>query len=418
MTGLPSFKEGIESIKCLLNNRHFMLNALICIVWGSMLLYYLRGIVNHLPVLGNYTDEIEIATVAFPLLLSIPVIISRLTIADYLFYIAWLLYYALNFVIFPDNTDYLINNAFQCLCLAVPCYYIGRLIDIDKFHNAFIIIAAMCIVMDAFYFMYYVQTAKNLNDAKNILSEDNMRVAYAVLPHVMYVVWAAMRRFNVITILLSLVGAVVLLSCGSRGPVLCLGVFTIICFFFMLKFRYSTYIKAGLIAIILSAITFMQEAALFFKIIFSELGLSTRIIDRFLGGGLGHDTGRGDIKDRLYDILSESGNLLGCGLFGSQKYGIIYAHNLLCDVLFTFGYVIGTIFLFALFAIIGSSLYLTDNKTERGFIILLTCACIIKLMLSDTFLLDPLFFILIGYGISIIGRKGITLKNIKTTNLK
>lgn len=389
--------ETLASIKQLFFNRGFMLSILICLVWASKFLDILRGVVNRLPILCDYIDETVAVVVAIPVLFSLPILISKYTIADYVFYVVCVIVYILNFFFYPDNWDALSENAFFCLCAVFPCYFIGRILDVEKFFTFFVILAGICIVWDVFYFLYFVQTAKSANEMKNILMEDNMGAAYLILPHVLLMIWATMKKFSILKLLLSLVGLISILSYGSRGPLACIGLFVIVYFFVLMKFKYSEYVKIAIIGFALLVLSFIKEFAIFFKILFTELNLSTRIIDRVLGGGLSHDSGRGWLTDKLYSLLDNSGNIFGFGMFGSQRYGYIYSHNFVCDMYITFGYIIGTMIMIVLAIVFVGGVITCRTQYEKGFILLLFCATVVKLFLSSTFLFEPLFFMLIGY---------------------
>ena len=396
--------NSINSIRRCFCNRYFMLSLLICIVWASKLLFYMRGIINHIPVINDYTAELEIVLVVSVVVLSLPTLLSRFTIADYSFYLGCLFLYGLNFLFYPENFDALCEYAFTCLFLVFPCYFIGRIIEPEVFFEVFVWLAGICIVMDLFYFLYFVQSAKSLQDAKEILAYDNMFAAYQLLPHVLIMAWAAMRKFNIITLFLSILGVLLLLSFGSRGPLACAGVFIIVYFFFFMKFKHSGYVKACLAGVGVLMLLFQKQIALFLKVIFDDMSLSTRIIDRILSGGLSHDTGRSWLTDRLYGILDHNDSFFGLGMFGSQRYGIIYSHSFLCDLHVTFGYYIGTLILIVLVLILAAGIWTCRSKMDLAFILLLFCASVVKLFVSSTFLLDPLFFLLIGFCIANITR--------------
>ena len=142
-----------RSIYTLFIHRDIFLNILVCIIWGYMFMGYLRGIINHIPVLKDYTDQIEVACFVVPLLLALPALLSRFLLFDYFFFGAMVMVYILNYCLYPENTIYLNNHAFDCLCLAFPMYFIGRVIDIEKYYNVFFVISAVCIVFTLFYYI-------------------------------------------------------------------------------------------------------------------------------------------------------------------------------------------------------------------------------------------------------------------------
>ena len=56
-------KSFITYLKSLFTHKDVFLNIFVCIIWGNMLLGYTRGIINHLPLLNDYTDEVVVAIV-------------------------------------------------------------------------------------------------------------------------------------------------------------------------------------------------------------------------------------------------------------------------------------------------------------------------------------------------------------------
>lgn len=401
----PATKSNFTTyFRQLFFTKEVMANVLVCIVWASMLLMYVRAVANRIPVLNNDIDLVEKVFVAIPTILSLPVLWKRFTLADYIFYISWVLLFALNYFAYPNNEDALMKWAFPCLCVAIPYYFIGRFLDVNKYWTIFIFLSGICIVMDILYYMTFVQSMKSAKDAAAILSEDNMYASYQLLPHVIMMFWATMRKFNILTLILGIMGFLLILSFGSRGPMACLGFFCVLYFFCFMNFKHSAYIKFGIISLVAIAAPFLVEITIVLKRFFEDFGLSTRIVDRILKGGLTHDSGRSGLRDKLYNILDNSDNFFGFGFFGSQRYGIIYAHNLFCDVFFTFGYYLGSLFLIVVAVIIALGI-ISARGIERQFMLFLFSVSLIKLMLSNTFVADPYFFLLIGYCFYVKGKR-------------
>lgn len=401
MIGAKTIKELLQYLRQLFFTKEAMVNVVVCITWVSMLLMFVRAIATRLPGLSDHGELAEAMVVIIPIILSIPMIWKRYTIADFLFYLAWLLLFCFNYIVYPQNADGLEEWAFPCLCCAIPCYFIGRIIDINKYWTIFVWLSGICIVVDMLYYMTFVQSMKSAKEAAEIMSQDNMYASYQLLPHVFMMVWATIRRFNIFTLLLSILGVVMILSFGSRGPMACLGFFCLVHFFCFMNFKYSTYVKVGIVGLCGLAMPFLVEISLALRNFFDDLGLSTRIVDRILRGGLTHDTGRGAIRDKLYYILDNSDNIFGFGLLGSQRFDIIYAHNLFCDVFFSFGYYLGGLLLIALFTLIIWGV-IKARGIERQFLLFLFSMSIIKLMVSNTFIADPFLYMLIGYSVYVI----------------
>ena len=90
---------------------------------------------------------------------------------------------------------------------------------------------------------------------------------------------------------------------------------------------------------------FLHEIISYMAFLFTGLNLSTRILDKFISGELGNDSGRSSIKIVFYKILDNSDSITGIGYFGSQRFGYIYPHDIILDFQLSYGYVLGDILL-------------------------------------------------------------------------
>lgn len=386
-------KSVLTYLKSLFTHKDVFLNIFMCIVWGNMLLGYTRGIINHLPLLNQYTDQVIIAIVVIPLFLSIPLLINKFTLFDYTFFAFLIVIYVTNYAIHPENTEYLNNNAYNCLCLASPMYFWGRIAD-EIYYKIFTYISIICIAMSVFYFAHYAQIAKNISE---VASDDNMYVAYNILPHVTLLLWNSLNKFNILHIVFMIVGVLFLLSCGTRGPLVCLAFFGIIYFIFFMNFKFAFLIKGIILSIAGIMLLFLHEIISYIAFMFTGLNLSTRILDKFISGELGNDSGRSSIKIVFYKILDNSDSITGIGYFGSQRFGYIYPHDIILDFQLSYGYVLGDILLASICCLCVLAIYYSKTKHERCMIIMMFSFTIIKLFLSSTFLTEMFFYALIGY---------------------
>lgn len=386
-------KSVLTYLKSLFTHKDVFLNIFMCIVWGNMLLGYTRGIINHLPLLNQYTDQVIIAIVVIPLFLSIPLLINKFTLFDYTFFSFLIVIYVTNYAIHPENTEYLNKNAYNCLCLASPMYFWGRIAD-EKYYNIFTYISIICISMSVSYFAHYAQIAKNISE---VASDDNMYVAYNILPHVTLLLWNSLNKFNIFHIVFMIVGVLFLLSCGTRGPLVCLAFFGIIYFIFFMNFKFAFLIKGIILSIAGIMLLFLHEIISYIAFMFTGLNLSTRILDKFISGELGNDSGRSSIKIVFYKILDNSDSITGIGYFGSQRFGYIYPHDIILDFQLSYGYVLGDILLASICCLCVLAIYYSKTKHERCMIIMMFSFTIIKLFLSSTFLTEMFFYALIGY---------------------
>ena len=370
-----------------------MSNGLIYIVWASMLFPYMIGVVNKFPLFSDYPEVFIWVAIMVPAILALPSIINKLCLADYFFYVLLVTYYLSCYAFFPENTSDLTENAFLCICCVFPYFFIGRIINIDKSFNVLILISAICIYADLFFFLIYAPEHSRMED---VAGDDNMWAAYQVLPHVMLMLWATLGKFRLWTLITSVLGVLFLLSCGTRGPFVCIAFFCVIYFFFYMKFKGAIYIKAGIVATLLILLANLKPIIYFLVKTLTGLQLSTRILEKIVTGELGNDSYRSVLRDKLYSVMEDGDHFWGLGVFGCRHYDIIYPHFLPLDFFCTYGYFVGSILLILLFLLIGWAFWITKGQKAQEFILFLFSISIIKLMLSNSFILEPYFYMLIG----------------------
>lgn len=380
--------------------REVFFNLLIFLMWGSMLLAYMRGFVGMLPVIGDYQAEAEAVMVACIVLLALPAMLNRMATIDWMFLMGCLCLYVLNLGVFPDNYDVLLQNMFPTLCLTVPFFLFGRVLDVKAYLKPMTMISILCVLMDALYFLIYMRNPAKM--AERMAGEYYMYQAYRLLPHVMFLGWRGMKELSVWKFLLSVLGMFLILAYGTRGPLACLGIFYTVCFFCFTGFRHSVWVKGTILALCGLGAVFIQPILLFLQETLSSLNMSTRIIERMLAGGLTHDTGRGFIRMRLYEYLERPDTFWGYGLFGCSRFGMKYPHDYLLDFLFSYGYLAGTILLALLSYLMLKALVLARTGMEREFIVMLLCLTVLKYQFSSTYIAEGMFFALLGYCTTIL----------------
>ncbi len=402
----------MKLIREYLLSREIFFNLLIFLMWGNMLLPYMRGIVGMLPVLGEYQIETEFVLVSCLVMAALPAMLNRLAAIDWLFLTGCLGVYVLNLGVFTDNYDILVEKMYPTLCLVIPFFFFGRTLSVQDFLKPMIRISVICILLDTLYFLIYMRNPEQM--AQRIAGEYYMYQAYRLLPHVLLLGWRGMKEPNIWQLLLSVLGIFLILAYGSRGPLACVGVFYIICFFAFTRFKHSFWFKSAIIALCGIGAIFMQSILLFIKETLSELDMSTRIVERMLAGGLTHDTGRGFIKLRLYEYLNQSDNFWGYGLFGSRRFGIVYPHDYVLDFFFSYGYLVGGLLLFLTSYIILKAIVVARTNMEREFIILLTCMTVLKYQVSSSYIEEGMYFALLGYCVTrLINNAHITSHHLK-----
>ena len=379
------------------------LNFIICIAWGAILLGYWRGINNHIPVLRNYTDEIEWMIVVVPLVLSLRSWSKILKIRDVLFVLCCIFFYVLNFLIFPENEPYLSARFFSFSILVLPYFFVGVALDLKKYLNVFYFISVLSIGICAFYQLIYAQSSSYTGEAS--VSDYNMSLAYGILPHVLMSSWIALRDLKIWKILVMLLGVFLLLALGTRGPVLCSVLFIVVYVLLFKPSKHKAFKNIIVISVGVYILRFLNQFMFLMQGVVMQAGLSTRIFDKYFEGELETSEGREFITSKLLEELKTENPLCGFGILGSYNYVDNYPHNIFVDFVFSFGWLVGTILLMSILILIIWALRYVKSQDDRVFLIILICAGIVHLCMSGTYLDSTMFFMLLGFCIRSIRRK-------------
>lgn len=387
-----------------------MLNIMLCIAWVPLLLKYLRGVYIRLPFIGEENiDKAIVISVVLSVLCALPALINRFCLIDYLFYILNVFYLLSCYVFFPENEVYLNEEVPVCVFCVFTYYFVGRLIKIEDLFNTLVFLSTISIFADLFYYFIFSPQNKVANE---VMGNDNMNAAYMALPHICLLMWSTLEKFRIWKVLVTVIGILFLLSCGTRGPFLCLAFFGIIYFFFYMKFKGAIFVKAGIVSAFALLIATYNTTLYYITLLFTNLNLSTRILEHLVTGELGNYSTRSVLIEGLKHIMDSGDHFWGLGAFGCRNYNIIYPHLLPLDFAVTYGYFLGYLLLLLLLALIVTAFWLSRGTKRQIFIVFMFSISIIKLFLSNTFLLEPYFYMLIGVCMSeFLNKPQITTNN-------
>lgn len=369
-------------------------NFFYCLIWGFCLVGYWRGINNHIPLLGNVTDEMEIAFVVIPLIASLGHIVRRMDVKDWITLFLFYFVYFINYILFPENEEYLTERLYSCIVLTIPYFIIGTTLDIEKFLETFFYISVVSILMCAFYELSYLQSASYVGDID--VEEYNMTASYSMLQHVILVSWFALKDMKLWRLIVMVIGLLLLFAFGTRGPLVCIILFIVIYLLFLRPSKYTKIFKVIVIAMSVLAFYSLDAVMIFLQIVILNMGMSTRIFDKYFTEELGVVDSRDAIIEKLMNVMQSDNQILGHGLLGSYKYVGTYPHRIWVEFVFSFGWILGCILLALLAILIIKAFCKSKSNDDKTFLILLVCGSIVKLFFSSTFLDDTLFFLLIG----------------------
>lgn len=369
---------------------------LVGFAWAANpLLYYI----------GIFADKIGIGSGLFITLLflflgfqSIDYLRKTVHISDIIVLVLFVGVFLFTYVLFPENKQYL-DMYKDSFYLAIPYYIVGRVYSDQDMRDCLSWFSLVSIAAMAVFFLFWGKRTGSVEEV-----EDSMVSSYMILPHVLMAVLTAFKKRSVSSIVFSLLGIFLILSFGTRGPLLCLFIFTAGLLIMISPFKnkiLGNTITIGAISVIL---VMFDRLLLSLRDLISSIGMSTRIFDYYLMGMIADDSSRGDIRRMALDALSDH-LITGLGLAGDASVMGGYSHNVIVEFLTSFGIIAGSILLLLLFVLYYRSFRSCRTSGQKEMWLLLVVCGFVQLLLSGTFITSPFFYMTLGYCITLVRNK-------------
>lgn len=372
----------------------------------SILLEYFRGLLLNLPFTSAIAGMIVPLIMIIFFVLSLGTMVEQFKGVDITFTSACLVVYSAHYLLFPNSRYYYDRSAMDFMFATLPFYFVGIALN-GEYQTRILNLFYKASVLTVYAFIFYRLFVSGMDS--QTLRHGDMSSAYNLLPHVCLICAFLMRKPCASRAIPFALGFLMVLLCGSRGPVLCILVFTAVMFFLNVSLK-NPKLWISLILLAAVAIIFgnlIEILIEFARDLASDLGLSTRVLDKYQSGTFAVSDGRVDIRERVMAALAEE-PILGLGIYGDRHVaGGQYAHNVFVEILANYGYLIGAIFLICLAVLLLRALRFVHKKKESDslLILLLLLGCNLKLFVSGTYIAEPFFFFLIGYAASLVRRK-------------
>ncbi|MBU5294113.1 O-antigen ligase family protein [Anaerosalibacter bizertensis] len=367
--------------------------------------YFILGYFNLRKT--SYAGNIQLLSkiiVGIFYLIALPIVLKRNKREFISVYIVSILIFLFNYMFFIDNRIYLKNIIFPyfftCLPALIYSYSINDwsvLKGVMKKTSILVFITGSTIAVMVFVKIISIGTY-------------SMPLAYyMLLPTIVYMD-ELLEKFSFKSLFISMMSLFVILALGSRGPIMCIGVFTI-----LKVINISKDLNYKTIAIYLMITAIGLIVLFYFDTILESLynlllnfEIRSRSIELFLKDEIDLSG-----RDRLYEkVIQEIKNnpISGIGLAGDRSViNGTYAHNIIIEILANFGIILGGALLLSLIFISFKALF-TSNKYVSNFIAIWFSIGFIHLMVSSSYITDLKFWIFLGL-ISRFVKDNKTIKN-------
>ena len=385
----------------------------ICFLWADKVRSFAASALYRLLQISPQSADYLIDAVGVVLFVGCVRSFSKVKGRDIFLYIFLAMLYLASFAFFPDRGEVLTDHLYFFLT-GMLFYFVGLVTEPSKVFKAINDVSVLNLLMAAYFIFFYAQSASYQGEVD--VESYNMYEAYKVLPSAAMVIAYSVLHLDrksiasvsgVFQLAVSLVAVLLIISYGTRGPLVCLFFCLLLCLLYRQGKTGITRGKAIMLAAFVILVIFIRPILSLMSDITVALGVSNRIflsildIDELYIEDFSN--GREEIWGTLMQVMrtDDLRNLFGHGFCASWEYVGMYPHNLVVDLLFTFGYVFGGLVLVGLAALLYKTYRnITDRETLFFFFVLLTCG-VVKLLLSSTFIQESMIYWLIGFCVSV-----------------
>ena len=326
-------------------------------------------------------------------LLALPKVNGRFTVPFLLLESFFGLGYLITYILGYASSDLLREYVPLTLAICVPfLFFVASLSDIDCLYYGIIRISFFCFAVLAIYLLR--QTGYTKSGA--IIYD--MPGSYQMLLFVFMYITQVFRKEKPVWLysILAVVGLLLIILHGSRGPLFCFIVFFAVKVITELRHNRVAVFFAGLFIVGFTVFTVNINYVLQgLAVLVNRFGISSRTITQILRQTILDDSGRSIFQERALTQIGKN-LFIGTGPGSDVKLlGGQYAHNLFLELWVDFGAIIGTLLAAYIIAIAIKSLGV-QKGTLKDLAIVFLCTGFIMLMVSGTYLENINLFINTG----------------------
>lgn len=308
-------------------------------------------------------------------------------------------------LIYPDNIDKYMLGEGQLWPTVFPLFrfFIVGLFLIPNKDTVDLMGKVSCIaILIESLFIYFILSGSEMQN------DDDMSRAYFLLLSVLFAINYAFDSKTLFGISFSLLGVLLLLSLGTRGPIM-----IVLAFVATKIIQSSANKRMGTIVLVVILILlwfvnspYWNAVLLFLREIISSVGLSTRVIDHTIEGEIVTNYSERDEIFTLIISKIKERPLFGWGVYGEWQFVGWSAHNMYLEILDNFGVVIGGFIILWMVYIAIKAFFTSKEIPVRGLVLMFACNVFVRGVFGGTFLSFPTF-LMIGYCLQICRKTNI-----------
>lgn len=382
------------------SDRAFLLLMILALCQNTIFIFPVIFI-SRLPIIGPLADFI------FPVVYTILVCMSytnervrNIRFTDFLIVAFFFLFFIVSILRNPACEKYILDAWGVDIFPAIPFFFLGLCFRPDEITMKCLgNWCSFAVIFLSFYLLV-------IGNAEGQLAEAyDMGASYRLLATTLICINFAMSSKKLFPIIASFVGVFYTLSMGTRGPLLVVIIFLILCFLYHFKVSVTKKIIFVVLAsyiafVFVNGDAFINLVIIPLRGIMNSIGVSTRILDMFLQADIGEISTRQAIYDFLFTKLSE--NPMGYGAYAEWTFGIQGAHRVYVEILFQYGYLLGGLIM-AIYLFILAKAYISakEHRFYMEWLIIWAVYVLLRGIWGERFISFQVFFLL-GYCLNII----------------
>lgn len=371
----------------------------------------LMGIFSRIG-LSAVNPYIQNTLLTISVLFIFPLLRKKVRSLDLIFFFVLNAFIFMSPMIWPASRAFVDEHAGLFLWTVVPYMFVGLIIDYEQHKNIILAISRLALLVEFFVqILIQLGITNSMGRAADGTSGEQMVAAYDFIFAAMYLFLEADHSRRFVDVVLAALAFILLLFMGTRGPIVVYGFFVMGYFLIFKKYERFNLLKKILIGLLFYLFYRIIDVLLLLLLPLAQaLGFSTRVFDSIIGGAfvnLEESNGRDYIWETCFDALHFHPNGYGWGgdrfVTGGDWHEFTnYAHNFAVEILVQFGWVIGGVILLSLFILLLQAFIKSARTPNCSFLFFLSCAGIMTLMTSQSYIVHPLLFLLIGYCVSLL----------------
>lgn len=315
--------------------------------------------------------------------------IGRFLLMSYIFSASIFL---INILMFPENVIYLLDVSFWFFLIALPTalYYLS-IFDKSIFMSM--------LIKSAYYQMF----AGIIIFVSKLLYNPGYDMAFSyqiLIPVVILLYKITHIKYRTLDVILIISGIILILSIGSRGPIVAIIAYSILLYVLKLFenrkrqktviINLFTFFVSFILILNINRILLLLEKKLI------EFNISSRTLRMIIHGTGDFTTGRSSIYDAtILNILEKP--FLGYGIAGDRVFlSGTYPHNIFLELLAQFGIIVGSIIAVIFLTYSLKGIFFNKNHIEKHLAVMFFGIGFIQLLFSGSYLTSSNFWLFIA----------------------